>query len=315
MVDRQFNKKLLSVRSDNGTEFMILTNYFRSLGINHETSCVGTPQQNGRAERKHRHILNVARALRFQANLPIQFWGECILTAGYLINRTPSTVIGGKTPFEMLYNKVPDYAHLRVFGSLCYSHNQAHKGDKFASRSRKCAFVGYPYGKKGWRLYDLETKDFFVSRDVIFYEDHFPFIITASVLEHGINDEDELWAPLYNTQILEEENWASPVQGPQRVSDTAHLNPSVAEPSIESSSSSSQTTPTPELSNSSNTETRFTPDIVPSGSLENESDREAPPTPLPVAPPQPPQPVPLIPPVVEPVLAAPVPLPPVRQST
>lgn len=66
MADRQFQAQVKCVRSDNGTEFTSLTSYFLSQGIAHETSCVGTPQQNGRVERKHRHILNVARALRFQ---------------------------------------------------------------------------------------------------------------------------------------------------------------------------------------------------------------------------------------------------------
>ncbi|XP_021742766.1 uncharacterized protein LOC110708850 [Chenopodium quinoa] len=50
------------------------------------------------------------------------------------------------------------------------------KGDKFAPRSRKCVFVGYPHRKKGWKCYDLDTGDIFVSRDVKFHENEFPFI-------------------------------------------------------------------------------------------------------------------------------------------
>ena len=76
LIKRQFDKDIKMVRSDNGTEFNHLKDYFVRNGIIFESSCVGTPQQNGRVERKHQHILNVARALRFQANLPIKFWGS-----------------------------------------------------------------------------------------------------------------------------------------------------------------------------------------------------------------------------------------------
>ena len=88
--------------------------------------------------------MNVARALRFQGNLPIGFWGECVLTAGYLINRSPFMVSRGQTPYEILYGRPPSYEHLRVFKSLCYAHNQMTLGDKFNSRNRKCIFVRYP---------------------------------------------------------------------------------------------------------------------------------------------------------------------------
>lgn len=175
MVDRQFGQTIKIVQSDNGTEFKCLYEFFRTTGIIFQSSCVGTPQQNGRVERKHKHILSVGRALRFQAKLPIYFWGECVLAAAHLINRTPTPILQNKTPFEILFNKLPNFDAIRTFGCLCFAHNQKTKGDKFASKSRKCVFVGYPFGQKGWRVYDLDTKEFFVSRDVKFIEDVFPF--------------------------------------------------------------------------------------------------------------------------------------------
>ena len=84
-----------------------------------ERSYVDTPQQNGRVEHKHRHILNVARALRFQAFLPIKFWGDCVLTAAYLINRTPTKLLKGKSPYEVIYGCQPSCNEILVFGSLC----------------------------------------------------------------------------------------------------------------------------------------------------------------------------------------------------
>ena len=73
MVVKQFGKQVKIIRSDNGSELDCMRTYFSENGIIRQTSGVGTPQQNGRVERKHRHILNVARALKFKANLPIEF--------------------------------------------------------------------------------------------------------------------------------------------------------------------------------------------------------------------------------------------------
>ena len=146
------------MQSDNGTEFNCLKDYFTANGILFQTSCVHTPQQNGRVERKHQHILNVGRALRFHANLPIYFWGESILTAAHLINRTPTPLLNHKTPYELLFNRPPSYDAIKVFGSLFFAYNHRSKGDKFESWSHKCMFVGYPLGKKGWELFDLDRK-------------------------------------------------------------------------------------------------------------------------------------------------------------
>nr|GFA80379.1 putative ribonuclease H-like domain-containing protein [Tanacetum cinerariifolium] len=75
---------------------------------------VHTPQQNGVVERKHRHLLETAWALRFEANLPTRFWGECVLIDAYIINRMPSDVIGNKTPYE----KKKKFLYLQASGSM-----------------------------------------------------------------------------------------------------------------------------------------------------------------------------------------------------
>ncbi|KAJ3699854.1 hypothetical protein LUZ61_003559 [Rhynchospora tenuis] len=196
MVKNQFGKCVKCVRTDNGLEFKTgsIKEFYAEHGILHQTSCVYTPQQNGRVERKHRHILNMARALRFQAHLPIEFWGECILTAAYLINRTPTRILNNRTPYELLFGKPPSYKHVRVFGCLCYVSHKSATSDKFESRSRKCVFIGYPFGKKGWRVYDIETRNFVVSRDVIFDENIFPFAeidkekVTSSLSDNTVTE-------------------------------------------------------------------------------------------------------------------------------
>ena len=63
MIERQFDANVKVMRSDNDTEFNCMRYYFQHNDILFKTSCVDTPQQNGPVERKHRHILNVARAL------------------------------------------------------------------------------------------------------------------------------------------------------------------------------------------------------------------------------------------------------------
>ena len=140
---------------------------------------VRTPQQNGVAERKHRHLLDTARALRFHASLPKSFWSECILSATHIINRLPMPVLAWKSPYEVLHGKPPDYASLRTMGCLCFAANVGER-DKFAPGALQCIFLGYTVGLKGYRLFDLHHNRIFHSRDVLFRENVFPYKLGSS---------------------------------------------------------------------------------------------------------------------------------------
>ncbi|XP_075104166.1 uncharacterized protein LOC142178474 [Nicotiana tabacum] len=177
LVENQFGIKIKSIRSDNGLEFTSgeATKLFQSKGIIHQRTCPYTPQQNGVVERKHKYLLETARALLFQSKLPLRYWGECVLCATYIINRLPSNSINNKTPYELLYKRKPKYSHLKSFGCLCYPTIPIPHRDKFNPRTAPHVFVGYPFNTKGYKVLNLATRKIYISRDVVFNESIFPF--------------------------------------------------------------------------------------------------------------------------------------------
>lgn len=119
--------------------------------------------------------LKLARALRFQANLTICFWGDCVLVAAHIINRLFVPILNHQTPFEILYQTSPSYSHLRVFECLAFTSNPFCHHDKFLQRGVPCVFIGFPSNQNGYRLYNLLTHQCFVSRDVRFSEHILPY--------------------------------------------------------------------------------------------------------------------------------------------
>jgi histone deacetylase 1/2 len=83
LVERKFNRKIIFVQSDWGGEYEKLNSFFQRVGISHHVSCPHAHQQNGSAERKDRHIVEVGLALLANAAMPLKFWDEAFLTATY----------------------------------------------------------------------------------------------------------------------------------------------------------------------------------------------------------------------------------------
>ena len=202
LVKNHFSSQIKTLRSDNGTEYMsqVMTQYLSNNGIMHQTSCVGTPQQNGIAERKNRDLLEKTRSLMFQMNVPKRFWSQSVMAATYLINRLPSRVLGFKSPMEIVKNRKIDLSHLKVFGCICFVHVQSLHRDKLDPRATKCIFLGYSSTQKGYKCYNPQLKRLIVSKDVRFHETN-PYYSQA--LDSSSEGENYLdLFPLPRTEIL-----------------------------------------------------------------------------------------------------------------
>lgn len=175
LVERMFNKKILSIQSDWGGEYRKLNSFFERIGISHHVSCPYAHQQNGSAERKHRHIVEIGLCLLAHASMPLKFWDEAFTTAAYLINRLPSKVIHFQTPMEKLFHTKPNYSFLWIFGCAVWPNLRPYNQHKLQFRSKQCAFIGYSGLHKGYKCLDISTGRVYISRDVVFDESVFPF--------------------------------------------------------------------------------------------------------------------------------------------
>ena len=98
------------------------------------------PQQNGIPERTNITIMEAARAMLHDQDLPMHLWAEVAKAMMYVQNRTPHRVLENKTLEEVFYGKKPEVSHLKIFGYPVYIHILKEKEDQVRS-SRKEGYI------------------------------------------------------------------------------------------------------------------------------------------------------------------------------
>lgn len=183
-----------------GGEYVDLTKFLVDKGIKHRFSCPHTPQQNGLAERKIRHITELGLSMMAHASMPLTFWDEAFLTSVHTINRLPSPLLNNLTPYSLLYNKPPTYDYFRVFGCSCYPHLRPYNKQKFQYKSIKCTFLGYNSAHKGYRCLAPSGR-VYVSCNAIFNESSFPYASISSSSSPSVSLPHSSVSPLFSPSI------------------------------------------------------------------------------------------------------------------
>nr|GEY08126.1 hypothetical protein [Tanacetum cinerariifolium] len=148
------------IRTDNETKFVnrTLRDYYEEVGISHETSVARSPQQNGVVERRNRTLIEAARTMLIYAQSPLFLWAEAVATACFTQNHSIIRLRHGKTPYELLHNKLPDLSFFYVFDALCYPTNDTENLGKLQPKADIGVFISYAPTKKAFRIYNRHTR-------------------------------------------------------------------------------------------------------------------------------------------------------------
>ncbi|KAM2035287.1 hypothetical protein ACFX16_038395 [Malus domestica] len=149
-VVTQFNGSIKYLQSDGGGEYMSkkFKQFLDSKWMIHHISCPHTPQQNGLAERKHRHVVETTISLLSDAQWSSLFWYHACSHAAFLINRMPCKGLGMKSPYQVLFGQNPDIHSLKVFGTVVYPLLRPFNNNKLQPRSIQCVCLGFALGYK-----------------------------------------------------------------------------------------------------------------------------------------------------------------------
>jgi hypothetical protein len=156
------------LRTDNDGEFTVteFVSYCTDKDVQHHYSALYNPQQNDIIEQRNQTVVGMARALLKQREMSVVFWEEAVVTAVYILNRSPTKALNGRTPYEAWHGRKQAVSHLRVFGCLAFGKELGHIG-KLDDRSTPGMFIGYVEGSKAYHILDPRTQHVCTTHDSV----------------------------------------------------------------------------------------------------------------------------------------------------
>ena len=127
-------------------------------------------EQNGLADRAIQNVSQQAMCQLFGANMSQGFWPYAAENAVYLINRSPTTMLKNKTPFEAWTGKRPNIKHLHTFGETGYVHIPPETRKKWTKKCCPCRLLGHTPRSKNYKLWDPDRHTIVISPNVDFNE-------------------------------------------------------------------------------------------------------------------------------------------------
>ncbi|KAL8119123.1 hypothetical protein AgCh_016579 [Apium graveolens] len=200
-----------------------LSEFCKNKGIVQEFSAARTPEQNGIDERNNRTLVEAARTMLQDANLPTSFLEETFNTACYTQNKYLTNKFHGKSPYSILSKRNPTVKYLHVFGSKCYilKDNYAYMG-KFDSKVFEAIFLGYSLERTAYKVYVIDQKKIMENTYMTFDDDKCPGLeclddneaeaLTFENLNIDSDSDEEAEVnvqQMINEEITEQENYGN----------------------------------------------------------------------------------------------------------
>ena len=177
MVETQYQARIVNWKSDAGGEYTskAFTEMLKDRGIKILQSVPHAHQQNGRAERLIRTLMDKAESIRLQACLPQSWWEFALDHATHVYNRTPIRQLGWSTPYQRMTNQKPNIDHLRIFSCGAYVFIPAEvRKNKLSPKSELMMYLGCAPGGNGWLFMRGPNNVLFTAAQATFDEELFP---------------------------------------------------------------------------------------------------------------------------------------------